>query len=217
MYKIWPLFLFETLGVRLWVWPLEQTPIWWLKPIPSLNALTQPIWYCGLHSGCWSMLLHILHPVMPCALHLWKGKGVARETAPCSCFSSRTISYDSSKINGKLALRLCLVNCDSKRWEFYKFHMRSVCLACSSHSKAETQVMNISIDLLGVRCWPHPVVTLGVWCSGQGSIFTFCKFGGSEFKSRRSHTFITCTFFFLLVFWSFFPSCLFPLSSLLIL
>jgi len=51
LYKIWTLFLFETLGMRLWVWPLEQTPVWWLKPIPSLNALTQPIWCCGLDSG----------------------------------------------------------------------------------------------------------------------------------------------------------------------
>ena len=43
LYKIWTLFLFKTLGMRLWVWPLEQTPVWWLRPIPSLNGLTQPI------------------------------------------------------------------------------------------------------------------------------------------------------------------------------
>ena len=114
LYKIWTLFLFETLGMRLWVWPLEQTPVWWLKPIPSLNGLTQPIsiWCCRLDSGWLSMLLHVLHPVVTCSPHLWQAKGAVRETAPC--VSSRGISCISPRINGELACRLCLVNCDSK-------------------------------------------------------------------------------------------------------
>ena len=43
---------------------------------------------------------------------LWQAKGAVRETAPC--VSSRAISCNSPKINGELARRLCLVNCDSK-------------------------------------------------------------------------------------------------------
>ena len=204
LYKIWTLFLFKTLGMRLWVWPLEQTAVWWLKPIPSLNGLTQPIsiWCCRLDSGWLSMLLHVLHPVMTCSLHLWQAKGAVRETAPC--VSSRAISCNSPKINGELARRLCLVNCDSK-WckapkalclvRFTNLSRVRACLTCWSHSEEETRVANISIDLLGVRSWPYPVVTLGAWHSVQGSVFTYSKFGGSESESRQSHTFLTCAFF----------------------
>ena len=59
-----------------------------------------------------SMLLHVLHPVVTCSPHLWQVKGAVRETAPC--VSSRGISCNSPRINGELACRLCLVNCDSK-------------------------------------------------------------------------------------------------------
>lgn len=58
------------------------------------------------------MLLHVLHPVVTCSPHLWQAKGAVRETAPC--VSSRTICRNSPRINGELARRLCLVNCDSK-------------------------------------------------------------------------------------------------------
>lgn len=224
LYKIWTLFLFETLGMRLWVWPLEQTPVWWLKPIPSLNGLTQPIWCCRLDSGWLSMLLHVLHPVMTCSLHLWQAKGAVRETAPC--VSSCAISCNSPKINGELARRLCLVNCDSK-WckapkalclvRFINLSRVRACFTCWSLHEAETRVVNISIDLLGVCSWPYPVVTLGAWHSGQGSIFTYSKFGGSESKSWQSHTFLTCAFFPFSFFIIFFPFACFSLFSLVIL
>ena len=181
------------------------------RSIPSLNALTQPIWCCGLDSGWLSMLLHILHPVMPFALRLWQAKGAVRETAPC--VSSCAISCNSHKINGELACRLCLVNCDSKRCEvpkalhlmrFINLSHACTCLACWLDSKVETWVVNIFIDLLGVCSRCHPVVMLGAWHSGQGSIFTYSKFGEREFKSRQSRAFITSTFFFLFIVWSFF-------------
>ena len=108
------------------------------------------------------------------------------------------------KINGELACRLCLVNCDSK-WckapkalcivRFINLSRARPCLTCWSHSEAQTRVANISIELLGVHSWPYPVVTLGAWHSGQGSVFTYSKFGGSESESRQSHTFLTCAFF----------------------
>ena len=37
----------------------------------------------------------------------------------------------------------------------------------------------------------------GAWGSGQGSIFTYNKFVGSKFESRRSHTLNLFIFFFL--------------------
>ena len=93
------------------------------------------------------------------------------------------------------------------------------CLTCWSHSEAETRVANISIELLGVHSWPYPVVMLGAWHSGQGSVFTYSKFGGSESKSRQSHTFLTClVHFFPFSFLTIFsPFACFSLFSLVIL
>ena len=170
------------------------------------------------------MLLHVLHPVVTCFPHLWQVKGAVRETAPC--VSSRGISCNSPRINGELACRLCLVNCDSK-WckapkalcivRFINLSRARPCLTCWSHSEAQTRVANISIELLGVHSWPYPVVTLGAWHSGQGSVFTYSKFGGSESESRQSHTFLTCAFFPFSMLIIFFPFACFSLFSLVIL
>ena len=91
------------------------------------------------------------------------------------------------------------------------------CLTCWLDSEAETWVANISIELLGVHSWPYPVVTLGAWHSGQGSVFTYSKFGGSESESRQSHTFLTCAFFPFSMLIIFFPFACFSLFSLVIL
>ena len=86
----------------------------------------------------------------------------------------------------------------SERSKVHKF------VARWSHSEAETRVAPISIDLLVVRSWRHPVLTSCAWGSGQGFIFTYSKFGGSEFESRQSHTLKIWTYFSFLAFLPFF-------------
>ena len=176
LYKIWTLFLFETLGMRLWVWPLEQTPVWWLKSIPSLNGLTQPIMVLSIG---FRVAVNAPSRFASCddLFSPFMASEGSRERNGLPCVSSRAISCNSPKINGELARRLCLVNCDSK-WcmapkalclvRFINLSRVRACLTCWSHSEEETRVANISIDLLGVRSWPYPVVTLGAWRSGQG-------------------------------------------------
>ena len=115
LYKIWTLFLFKTLGMRLWIWPLEQTPVWWLKPIPSLILEWSYTAHMVLSIG-FRVAVNAPSRFASCddLFSPFMASEGSRERNGPPCVSSRAISCNSPRINGELACRLCLVNCDSK-------------------------------------------------------------------------------------------------------